>query len=277
MRAPISRAFVALILLSSFAYSDQEMRHGKQESQTLPKKITRRVKTDYLLYLPEGYQQRVSERWPLIFFLHGIAERGTNAWKVAVHCPTKVAEKMSNFPFIVVSPQCPNGEWWSTDTLMALLDDVVDRYKVDTSRIYLTGLSMGGFGTWSLALEHPERWAAVVPICGGGNPLYVLSYDAKRKAALLSLPFWVFHGDKDRAVPVTESERMVAALKKFGCDVKLTIYPGVDHDSWTRTYSNPEIYEWLLKQKRGGQAVLFKTSRAALPRALRLPGTGRAA
>src|SRR4051794_4564064 len=162
MHAPLSRAFVALILLCSFAYSDQEMRHGKQESQTLNKKISRRVKTDYLLYLPEGYQQRGKERWPLIFFLHGIGERGTNAWKVAVHGPPKVAEKMSNFPFIVVSPQCPNGEWWSTDTLMALLDDVVDRYKVDTSRIYLTGLSMGGFGTWSLALEHPERWAAVV-------------------------------------------------------------------------------------------------------------------
>jgi predicted peptidase len=250
MHTVLYRAFLGLLLLSSLAYSDQEMRHGKQEARTFKKKVSRRVETDYLLYLPEGYEQQKKERWPLIFFLHGIGERGTNAWKVAVHGPPKVAPKMTNFPFIVVSPQCPNGEWWSTDVLMTLLDDVVERYRVDQSRIYLTGLSMGGFGTWSLALEHPERWAAVAPICGGGNPLYMLSYDAKRRAALKSLPFWVFHGDKDGAVPVQESERMAAALKKFGCDVKLTIYPGVDHDSWTRTYSNPDLYTWFLKQKR---------------------------
>jgi len=138
----------------------------------------------------------------LIFFLHGIGERGTNAWKVAVHGPPKVAPKMTNFPFIVVFAPMP--EWRVVVHRRAhdMLDDVVERYRVDQSRIYLTGLSMGGFGTWSLALEHPERWAAVAPICGGGNPLYTLSYDAKRRAALKSLPFWVFHGDKDEAVPV---------------------------------------------------------------------------
>ena len=121
---------------------------------------------------------------------------------------------------------------------------------MDKTRIYLTGLSMGGFGTWSLALQHPDRFAAVAPICGGGNPLYLLSYDAKRKAALKGLPFWVFHGDKDTSVPLEESQRMVDALKKFGCDIRFTIYPGVSHDSWTRTYGNPELYEWFLKHQR---------------------------
>src|SRR3954470_23285862 len=147
MRFGIAQAVVGLILIANIAYSDQEMGHGKQEARTFDKKITRRAKVNYLLYLPEGYQARGKERWPLIFFLHGIGERGADPWKVKVHGPPKVAETMSNFPFIVVSPQCPDGEWWSTETLMALLDDVMDHYKVDPARVYLTGLSMGGFGT----------------------------------------------------------------------------------------------------------------------------------
>ena len=243
-------AFALLLALCSFAYSQQEMPHGNQTARTFNKKVSNRVKLDYLLFLPDGYKQREKKRWPLIFFLHGIGERGTNVWKVKVHGPPKIAEKMTNFPFIVVSPQCPDGEWWSTERLTALLDDVVDRYKVDQTRIYLTGLSMGGFGTWSLALEHPERFAAVAAICGGGNPLYPLAYAAPRKAALKSLPFWVFHGDKDPAVPLSESERMVEALKKLGCDVKFTVYPGVGHDSWTRTYGNPQLYDWFLQHQR---------------------------
>jgi predicted peptidase len=250
MKTAWLRAVVGLLLVCSFAYSEQDMRHGKQEAKTLNKKVGSRVKLNYLLFLPEGYQKRGKERYPLIFFLHGIGERGSDPWKVKVHGPPKVAEKMSNFPFIVVSPQCPAGEWWSTDALIVLLDDVMGRYKVDPTRVYLTGLSMGGFGAWSLALEFPERFAAVAPICGGGNPLYVHSYDAARKAAIQAVPFWAFHGDADKSVPVEESTRMVDALKKFGCDAKLTIYPGVGHDSWTQTYSNPELYRWLLQHER---------------------------
>ena len=237
-----------LLLLCSMAYSSDDM--PKQSARALNKRVTKRVKTDYMLFLPDGYKAKGKQHWPLIFFLHGIGERGSDPWKVKVHGPPKVAEKMTNFPFIVVSPQCPDGQWWSTEVLLTLLDDMVDRYRVDQSRIYLTGLSMGGFGTWSLALEHPERFAAVAPICGGGNPLYMNSYDAARKAALKSLPFWVFHGDKDTAVPLSESERMVAALKKFGCDVKFTVYPGVGHDSWTRTYANGDLYDWFLEHQR---------------------------
>jgi len=250
MQSRFISSFALLLTLCSLAYSQQEMPRGSQTARTFNKKVSNRVKLDYLLFLPEGYKQSEKKRWPLIFFLHGIGERGTNIWKVKVHGPPKIAEKMTNFPFIVVSPQCPDGEWWSTERLTALLDDVVDRYKVDQTRIYLTGLSMGGFGTWSLALEHPERFAAVAAICGGGNPLYPLAYAPPRKAALKSLPFWVFHGDKDPAVPPSESERMVEALKKLGCNVKFTVYPGVGHDSWTKTYANRELYAWFLQHQR---------------------------
>ena len=227
----------------------------KQTEQLFEKKVTHLVKAKYLLFLPDGYAQSgtrkaAEKKWPLLLFLHGIGERGNDPWKVKVHGPPKVAEKTADFPFIVVSPQCPNGEWWSNEVLDALLDEVIAKYKVDTNRVYLTGLSMGGFGAWNLALAYPERFAAVAPLCGGGNPYLPHGYDAQRKAALLSLPFWAFHGDKDTSVALDESERMVSALKKFGCDVKLTVYPGVGHDCWTQTYSKPELYQWILEHER---------------------------
>jgi len=227
------------------------MGRQKQTAQTLNEKISKPARAKYLLFLPDDYESKAAH-WPLILFLHGIGERGADPWKVKVHGPPKVAENMTNFPFIVVSPQCPNGQWWSNEILTALLDDVITRYKIDTNRVYLTGLSMGGFGAWSLALEYPERFAAVAPICGGGNPYYPNAYTGARKAALKALPFWAFHGDKDPAVALSESERMVSALKKFGCDVKLTVYPGVGHDCWTETYNNPALYEWFLAHQRSG-------------------------
>lgn len=227
-----------------------DMRQTKQTAKVLNTTTTERVKVKYLLFLPDNYRPRSRERWPLIFFLHGMGERGNDTWKVKVHGPPKIAERMSNFPFIVVSPQCPDGEWWSNHALATLLDDVIAKYKVDTNRIYLTGLSMGGFGSWSLAMEFPQRFAAVAPICGGGNPLYPHAYNDARKAALKSLPFWAFHGDKDQSVALEESERMVDGLKKFGCETKLTVYPGVGHDCWTETYNNPALYDWFLAHQR---------------------------
>jgi predicted peptidase len=131
---------------------------------------------------------------------------------------------------------------WNPDALNALLDEVVAQYKVDKKRIYLTGLSMGGYGTWALAGTSPERFAAIVPICGGGDPA-----DARR---LKDIPTWVFHGAKDSVVPLSRSEEMVKALKEAGSDVKFTIYPEAEHDSWTETYNNPKLYEWLLQHKR---------------------------
>ena len=146
------------------------------------------------------------------------------------------------FPFILVSPQSP-GRGWNPDTLSALLDDVEKNYRVDKNREYLTGLSMGGYGTWALAAAQPHRFAAVAPICGGGNPK-----DAEK---LKALPIWVFHGAKDPTVPLARSQEMVDALKSAGSEVKFTIYPDAVHDSWTETYDNPEFYTWLLSHTKG--------------------------
>lgn len=209
------------------------------------------MNVDYLLFLPKGYSARADQRWPLILFLHGAGERGTNVWKVATHGPTKHLGEHSDFPFIVVSPQCPAQQIWSKDVLVGLLEDVLARYAVDTNRVYLTGLSMGGYGTWDLGLTCPEKFAAIVPICGGGQMISVLLSSRDKAPALRSLGVWAFHGAKDPVVPVQESQRMVDALKKVGVgEVKFTVYPEAQHDSWTETYKNPELYRWLLQHER---------------------------
>ena len=222
-----------------------------QTPQKFSRKISQTVQASYLLYLPKDYSPRGNKKWPLVLFLHGAGERGTNLTAVAVHGPPKLAKQKKNFPFIIVSPQCPNGEIWSNDVLLNLLDDVMARHRVDPSRIYLTGLSMGGYGTWSLVSEHPEKFAAAAPICGGGEPIRFLLAEGARKEALKSLPVWVFHGAKDPVVKLEESERMVNALKKLGnTDVQLTVYPEAGHDSWTEAYNNEKLYEWFLQHER---------------------------
>jgi predicted peptidase len=201
------------------------------------------VQMGYLLYLPENYEQEGS--WPLLLFLHGSGERGTDLQLVKKHGPPKLIEAGKQFAFIVVSPQCPKGQWWQPVELTALLDEIVEKYKVDQDRIYVTGLSMGGFGTWSLAAYAPNRLAAIAPICGGGETYWTQQFS--------HLPVWVFHGAQDNGVPLQRSEEMVESLKRHGGNVKLTVYPDAGHDSWTATYDNPEFYEWLLEQKRATQ------------------------
>src|SRR6185295_15794015 len=222
-----------------------------QTPRSLELKATKTIRADYLLFLPKGYDANAEKRWPMIFFLHGAGERGTNIWKVAVHGPPKIVKDKPDFPFIVVSPQCPEGEHWANETLLALLAEMTEKHAVDKSRIYLTGLSMGGFGTWALGAAYPEKFAAIAPICGGGETIAVLLSGRDKKQALNSLGVWAFHGAKDTTVPLAESERMVEAMKKAGCpEVKLTVYPEANHDSWTETYNNPELYDWFLKHER---------------------------
>ena len=221
-------------------------------SQTITEKVTRQNNfifqsnselnntMQYLLYLPDGYNQESSEYWPLIFFLHGAGERGDDLELVKKHGPPKLVEE-KDYPFIIVSPQCPFSHRWDVEVLKQLLDEVTDEYNVDRNRIYLTGLSMGGFGTWELAFAFPECFAAIAPICGGGDP---------SKANMIKhIPVWVFHGSKDPVVSVTKSEEMVKALREIGGNVKFTIYPEATHDSWTETYNNSNLYEWFLNQK----------------------------
>lgn len=216
---------------------------GGQYSQTFAETITRDLSCNYLLFLPEDYGQK-GQKWPLMMFLHGAGERGSDLNKVKKHGPPKIVEERKDFPFVVVSPQCPSGDWWTekVEVLINLLDDIVERYDVDTERIYLTGLSMGGYGTWSLVSVHPERFAAIAPICGGGKRFMAMK--------LKDVPVWAFHGAKDNVVPLKESEEMVEAIKRRGGDAKLTVYPEAGHDSWTETYNNQELYDWFLSHRK---------------------------
>ncbi len=225
-----------------------EDKKPNQEGKTLEALVP--VKLNYLLYLPENYDQQ--ENWPVLLFLHGSGERGNDLEKVKVHGPPKLIEQGREFPFIVISPQCPEGYWWEPIELVALLDEIERKYKADKKRVYVTGLSMGGFGTWRLAAYAPERIAAIAPICGGGEP-----YWARR---IGPIPVWAFHGAKDTGVPPERSLVMIDALKKVKANPrfkaannptpKITIYPEAKHDSWTETYNNPELYKWFLQQKK---------------------------
>jgi predicted peptidase len=232
----------ALLLVSGLVLSAQEQPAPApaQQANHFEKKITITAKLDYLLSLPADYGHS-RKRWPLVLFLHGSGESGNDLAKVKTHGPPKLVETKGAFPFILVSPQCP-GRGWNADVLNALLDQMVRKYRVDKDRVYLTGLSMGGYGTWSLAAAHPEKFAAIAPICGAGNVA-----DAPK---LAKLPVWVFHGAKDPTVPIKRSEEMVEALKAAGGTPKFTVYPEAGHDSWTATYDNPEFYQWLLEQRR---------------------------
>jgi predicted peptidase len=232
-------ALLATLLLTNVSYAQKP---GEQTQNDFSVKITRTVPSRYLLYLPKDYDKRSKERWPLILFLHGSGERGDDLDKVKTHGPPKLIAQGQEMPFIVVSPQCPERGRWEPEVLSALLDSVTKKYKVDKDRIYLTGLSMGGFGTWALATAEPDRFAAIAPICGGGNP--------QLASRLKDVPTWVFHGGKDPTVPIKESEDMVAALKAAGGDVKFTVYPEAGHDSWTQAYNDPELYKWFLSHRR---------------------------
>jgi predicted peptidase len=249
MRRPTVRlmaclAFVACAsALPPYATHADEPKPGQQQAEKLKKQVVREVTLDYLLFLPQDYGKEQGKKWPLMLFLHGAGERGSDVNKVKVHGPPKIVQNKKDFPFILVSPQCPENKWWEPEEVVALLDEIQSKYKVDADRVYLTGLSMGGFGTWETATQYPERFAAIAPICGGGRP-----YTAAR---LKNIPTWVFHGEKDPVVPIKRSEEMVDALKTAGGDVKFTRYPDAGHDSWTKTYDNPELYEWFLNHTRG--------------------------
>ena len=196
---------------------------------------------DYVVYLPDGYYYRRERRWPLILYLHGAGAVGRDIGRARAGGIPLYLEKGGRLPFVVVAPQSPQ-YGWDIAALGALLDEVVRRYRVDEARVYLSGTSMGGYGTWAFAAAHPGRFAAIAPICGGGDPAW-----ADR---LRSVPIWAFHGAEDAVVPPEESRKMVAALERAGGDVRLTIYPGVGHDSATMTYADHKLYDWFLAHRR---------------------------
>lgn len=252
-----------LVLVLSFACcplllaADLEPSPGEQIAARLTVKVEgetpREVEVPFLLYVPEDYDA-TGEAYPLVLFLHGAGERGDGSEEqlpnVAKHGPPKQVAAGRKFPFILVSPQCSYDEpnvprGWQADQLLALLDKLEEELNVDTQRVYLTGLSMGGFGSWRLASAAPERFAAVVPICGGGNPEDV--------TALVDVPLWAFHGAKDPVVKLEQTTNCIDAIRAAGGHPRLTVYPEAMHDSWTETYDNPMFYEWLLGERLGSE------------------------
>jgi len=204
--------------------------------------VTREIQMKYLLFLPEGYSNNTGKKWPLIMYLHGGSRRGTDIEKLrepSYGLPALV-EKNKSFPFIVLSPQCPEGEYWTdTDGLIALLDEVLKNYAIDPRRVYLTGHSMGGRGTWYLAYEHPEKFAAIAPMSG----LFLSTAWASR---LKHMPIWAFHGERDDIAPISDTVELVNALKDAGnADVRFTILPDRDHFILDE-YENRALYSWFL-------------------------------
>jgi len=226
-----------LILITLLSLSVVVPSMGQSAQQKM--KTTIQAEINYLMFLPKDYV-KTGKPSPMIVFLHGSGERGTDLEKVKAWGPPAIVEKNPDFPFIVISPQCPEGQWWNIFLLKGMIDDVLAKYNVDKSRVYLTGLSMGGFGSWELATTFPDYFAAVAPICGGGNPLLVLK--------LKNTPVWVFHGKKDTSVPEQQSAIMVDALKKIGADVEYTVLPEGGHsDAWIYAYDKAGLFDWFLK------------------------------
>lgn len=248
--------FLAFLLSVGSVNAQSKPQDKMQTPQKFSREITKTVKADYLISFPKNYDAKAKDGSPLILFLHGAGERGNDVWRGSIHGPSKYATQNPDFPFILVTPLCPGDEVWSNEVLLSLLDEVIAKHNVDEKRIYLTGLSMGGYGTWNLGLAHAKRFAAIAPICGGGERIEILlaarGYAGPVKIDdLRALPIWVFHGAKDTVVPLEESERMIKALKEAKCEnVKLTVYPEAQHDSWTETYNNPELYKWFLSHQR---------------------------
>jgi len=231
---------ICLVFLDGCA-GRQEARPGQfaKEFQT-----TQEVGMKYLLYLPESYFKNEEKQWPLILFLHGSGERGDDLELIKKHGPPSILENRKDFPFIVLSPQCPAVQWWDVGEVKLVLDDVIKTYRIDQSRIYATGLSMGGYGVWEMIIRCPDFFAAAAPIAGGGIPSH--------GRYISQLPVWVFHGKEDEAVPISESRNMVKYLKKNEGNVKFTVYPKAGHvETWQKAYEGSKLFDWFLDHQKG--------------------------
>lgn len=228
--------YLILVLLSSFLlYSQQMVKNFSTE-------IYKNVIINYLLYLPKDYTEK--NKYPMVLFLHGSGERGNDISLVEKHGLPKLIKQGKNFPFIIVSPQCKDNTIWNDnlEELYLLVEHIKSKYSVDDKRIYCTGLSMGGFGTWAMAIRYPNLFAAIAPVCGGG-----ISWQA---STIKHIPIWAFHGDKDEAVPIIYQQLMIDELKKYNSDVKFTVYPNGQHNIWDITYNTDDLYEWLLSKSK---------------------------
>ncbi len=257
-------AAVGVLLAGTLALAQQP--DSKPDMDKLLEKLTHtkdKASLPYRLMKPDGYSKDGTDRYPLVVFLHGIGERGKdNAIQLKNGVERFVtAAARKKHPCFMAVPQCPDKKMWVEirDTkvnpkfadkptepaglVLDLIESLSKEYRVDADRIYLTGVSMGGYGTWDLICRKPDLFAAALPVCGGGDPA--------QADKLTKLPIWVFHGDKDTAVPPERSREMVAAIKKAGGKPEYTEFPGVGHDSWTPTYKDDKTRDWLFAQKKG--------------------------
>jgi predicted peptidase len=198
----------------------------------------------YVVYVPKEYQPEKPH--PAILFLHGSGEQGDDGKKQAeVGLGSAIRLAPDKWNYLVMFPQKPKGKGWFMDhekLILDILEKTKKEYKVDDKRLYITGLSMGGFGTWSLICKYPELFAAAAPVCGGGNPA-----DAPK---IKDLPLWNFHGEKDRAVPIKKSQEMIDAIKAAGGNPKFSVYPDLDHNSWDRAYRDEKLYDWFIQYSK---------------------------
>ncbi len=229
---------IALITLLSFAVSLTAKTPGgnspliAEKSKTYP----------YLAYLPDGYDKAEAKAWPLIIYLHGSSCKGNNLERLKKYGPPFYLERGMGVDAIVISPQCPSNKNWTVGTWFeSFYKELKDKYNIDPTRVYLTGMSLGGFGTWDIASRYPEYFAAIMPLCGGGN--------ANMAETLKDIPTWVFHGEVDRKVNLKRSEQMVEALQDVGSRPKFSVLKGQGHGI-QKVYSDQNIYKWLLSQHK---------------------------
>jgi len=224
-----------------------EAKAGEQKEESFKVEVTLKVGYRYLLSLPDDFEKEPAKKWPLVVFLHGAGERGEKLSIIKKHGPPKLLVAGQKFEAIVVSPQVSPGNVWNPHGVKALVDEIKSKYHIDDDRVYLTGISMGGFGTWDTIFEYPDVFAAAIPVCGGAGVKFVMIDRIKH------IPIWIFHGAKDSVVVPAYSQKMFEALTKAKAPVQFTLYPNAAHDSWTETYANPDVWTWLFQQKRGAR------------------------
>lgn len=226
-----TKAFFLFIIISIHA-SAQQTAH-----KTI---ISSQQERNYLLYTPTDMEP--DQQYPILLFLHGGGERGDSIELLKKHGPPKLISEGKDFPFYVLSPQCPYEiGFFDERVIETLLDQIIASHNIDTSRVYLAGLSQGGYGVWRLAVNNPDKYAAMISICAASIPIVYLD-------ELTDLPIWIFHGVMDEAVPVELSIEAYKKLKSLNGNVKLTVCPEANHDSWTQTFENDSIYSWFLRQ-----------------------------
>lgn len=254
---------VILLLMGNLSVNAQAVFEKEifvNQEDTLPYNILK--PEGYSISLQDGQEKILDERtFPLVLFLHGAGERGIDNEKQIIHINKLFLDSanMSNYPAFVIAPQCPeNKRWvevdwsakshiiplepsWAMKNVMKLIDSLIELYPIDTTRIYVTGVSMGGYGTWDIISRDPEKFAAAIPICGGA--------DENMAAKIKNIPVWVFHGSNDKVVPVSRARNMVNAIRQAGGHPKYTEYKGVGHGSWVKAYKEKDLLRWLFDQK----------------------------